>query len=132
MLVSRGMAEVSANAPPGPRGYPVVGVFPAARRDPLRFFLESARRYGDVVSMRFGPRRGYLLSHPDAVRHVLEDSRHLYAKAPAAARVRPLFGDSLTTVDGERWQRQRRLMRPAFRPRSLVHGSSIVTETTAR
>jgi hypothetical protein len=43
MVVTRGMAP--AKAPPGPRGYPVVGVFPAARRDPLGFFLESARRY---------------------------------------------------------------------------------------
>ena len=63
------------------------------------------RRYGDVFCMRFGPRRAYLLSHPEDVRHVLEDDQNIYAKAPTAERVRLLFGDSLTTVDGERWQR---------------------------
>ena len=130
MVVTRGMPP--AKAPPGPRGYPVVGVFPAARRDPLGFFLESARRYGDVVSMQFGLRRVYLLSHPDDVRHVLQDSQRVYGKSPTAARVRPLFGDSLTTVDGEHWRRQRRLIRPAFRPNSLLHCLSVVTATTAQ
>ena len=120
------------DTPPGPRGYPVIGVFLAARRDPLGFFLESMRRHGDVVCMRFGPRRAYLLAHPEDVRHVLEDDQNIYAKAPAAERVRPIFGDSLTTVDGERWQRQRRRMRPAFRPSSLVRALPIVTEATAQ
>jgi cytochrome P450 len=120
------------DTPPGPRGYPVIGVFHRARRDPLGFFLASARRYGDVVCMRFGPRRAYLLSHPDDVRHVLDDERGIYAKAPTASRVRALFGDSLTTVDGEQWERQRRLMRPAFRPRSLLPSLPVVTETTAQ
>jgi cytochrome P450 len=120
------------DTPPGPRGPPVIGVFLAARRDPLGFFLECMRRYGDVVGMRFGPRRAYLLSHPDDVRHVLEDDQDIYAKTPTAERVRPLFGDSLTTIDGERWQRQRRLVRPAFRPASLVRALPIVTEATAQ
>src|SRR5690349_8979927 len=118
--------------PPGPRGHPVIGVFLAARRDPLGFFLESMRRHGDVVCMRFGPRRAYLLSHPEDVRHVLEDDQDVYAKAPTAERVRLLFGDSLTTVDGERWRRRRRLMRPAFRPGSLVRALPTVTEATAQ
>lgn len=120
------------DTPPGPRGYPVIGVFLAARRDPLGFFLESMRRHGDVVCMRFGSRRAYLLSHPEDVRHVLEDDQNIYAKAPTAERVRLLFGDSLTTLDGERWQRRRCLVRPAFRPRSLVRALPIVTEATAQ
>jgi len=63
---------------------------------------------------------------------VLEDEQGVYAKGPTAARVRPLFGDSLTTVDGEHWRRQRRLMRPAFRSKSLLRCLSVVTDTTAR
>jgi cytochrome P450 len=120
------------DTPPGPRGHPVIGVFLAARRDPVGFFLESMRRYGDVVCMRFGPRRAYLLSHPEDIRHVLEDEQNVYVKAPTAERVRPLFGDSLTAVDGERWQRQRHLIRQAFQPRSLVRALPIVTEATAQ
>jgi cytochrome P450 len=121
------MADVPA---PGPRGYPLVGVFPALRRDPLGLFVASARRYGEVVSLRLGHRRAFLLSHPDDLRHVLEYPE-LYVKTPTVRRVHPLFGDSLTAIDGERWQRQRRCMRPAFRPGSLVHASSVVTGATA-
>ncbi len=131
MIPALGRACRPANVPPGPRGFPLVGVFPAARKDPLRFFLESARRYGDIVSMRFGVRRVYLLSHPDHVKHVLQDKDHAYYKSPPAARVRPLFGDSLTTIDGDRWRRQRQLMRPVFQAKRLVPIVPVVTEATA-
>jgi cytochrome P450 len=124
-------ARLRASLPPGPRGYPLLGVFPLARRDPLGFFLESARRYGDVVSMPFGIRRVYLLSHPDDVRYVLHDAQRVYCKGPPATRVRPLFGDSLTTVDGEHWRRQRRLMRPAFQSKPLLRFVPVITEATA-
>jgi len=120
----------SAKVPPGPRGYPLVGVFPEARRDPLGFFLESRRRYGDVVSMRFGTRRLYLLSHPDDIKHVLQDNPHGYGKSAPAARIRPLFGDGLTTVDGEHWRRQRRLMRSAFQPREVAFLVPVIAEAT--
>ncbi len=121
----------AAELAPGPAGYPLLGVFPTARKDPLGFFLETARRYGDVASMQFGLRRVYLLSHPDHVRYVLQDNHHVYRKGPSAARVRPLFGDSLTTDDGEHWRRQRRLMLPAFHPRQLARLGPIVVGATA-
>ena len=86
---------------PGPRGYPLLGVFPRARRDPLAFFLDAARTYGDVVALPLGVRRLYLLSHPDHVKYVLQERDSLFHKSAAAERIKPLFGESLTTVDGE-------------------------------
>jgi cytochrome P450 len=123
-------APEAGAVPPGPRGDLLFGVYRRARRDPLAFFLESARQYGDVVSMRFGPRRVWLLSHPDDVRHVLLDNAHAYGKQAPAARIRPLFGDSLTTVDGEPWRRQRRLLRPALQPRGLGAWIPVIVEAT--
>jgi cytochrome P450 len=114
----------------GPRGYPLVGVFPQARRDPLRFFMDCARRYGDVTSMRLGTQEVYLLTHPDHVRHVLQDSARVYAKEGPATRVRALFGESLTVVDGERWRRRRRQVQPAFQPGQHAHFASVVTRAT--
>src|SRR5438445_795356 len=95
-------------ASPGPRRYPLLGVFPSARKDPLGFFLESARTHGDVVALPFGMRRLYLLSHPDHIKYVLQEHDGLFQKGPAAARIKPLFGESLTTVDGDDWSRRRR------------------------
>ena len=118
-------------SPPGPIGYPIVGVFPVARRDPLGFFADCARRYGDVVAMRLGAHRVYLLRHPDHVKHVLQDSAHIYAKGPSAARVRALFGESLTAVDGDRWRQRRREVQPAFQPGQHAHFASIVARAAA-
>src|SRR5215471_11031656 len=101
---------------PGPRGYPLVGAFPRARRDPLGFFLEANRRYGDIVALPLRPRRLYLLCHPDHIKDVLQDHARAFRKSVAAEPIRPLFGESLTTVDGDEWARRRRMMRPAFAP----------------
>ena len=126
------MSPAQSRSPaPGPEGYPLVGVFPRARRDPLGFFVECARCYGDVVSMRLGPQRVYLLRHPDHVKHVLQDHARAYAKGPPATRVRGLFGDSLTVVDGDRWRRRRRQLQPAFQPGQHAAFASVVTRATA-
>jgi len=115
---------------PGPTGYPLMGVFPMARQDPLGFFMDCTRRYGDVVTMRLGAHRVYLLCHPDHVKHVLQDSPHTYVKSPTATRVRALFGDSLTVVDGERWRQRRRRVLPAFQPSQYAHFSSVISGAT--
>ncbi len=128
MLLNR--KALSEAIPPGPHGYPLVGVFPIARRDPLKFFLEAARTHGDIVAMPFGLRRLYLISHPEHIKSVLQDHDGVYQKGPAAARVKSLFGDSLTTIDGERWRRRRQLMRPAFQPQRLMAMVPIIADIT--
>jgi len=118
--------------PPGPRGYPLVGVFPKARRDPPAFLLDAARAHGDVVSIPMGPRRVYLLNHPEHIERVLKDGDRVCQKGAAAARIGPLFGESLTTIDGERWLRRRRALRPAFAPQRLAAlVPAMVEETSA-
>ena len=59
----------------------------------------------DVAARIYGatPR----VSNLEELRHVLEDSQGTYAKPRTSAHVGALFGASLTTVDGEHWQRQR-------------------------
>jgi len=115
---------------PGPTGYPLMGVFLMARRDPLGFFMDCARRYGDVVTMRLGTHRVYVLRRPDHVKHVLQDNTRAYVKRPTATRVRALFGDSLTVVDGERWRQRRQRVLPAFQPSQYAHFSSVISRAT--
>jgi cytochrome P450 len=117
-------------APPGPAGYPLIGVFPMARRDPLGFFLDCARRYGDLVSMRLGVHHVYLVSHPEHVKRVLQENPRAYSKGPPAARVAALFGDSLTLVDDERWRQRRRQVQPAFLPSQHAHFIAVTTRAT--
>jgi cytochrome P450 len=124
-------AAAVRGAPPGPAGYPLVGVFPMARRDPLGFFADCVRRHGDVVAMRLGPHRALLLRHPADVKHVLQDRAAIYAKGPTAVRVRALFGESLTVMDGEGWRRRRRQLQPALSPGRHECFAAVVSETAA-
>ena len=48
--------------PPGPRGYPWLGVLPQMRRDSLGFLSAMVRTYDDIVVLPFGPIRVYLSS----------------------------------------------------------------------
>jgi cytochrome P450 len=81
--------------------------------------------------MRLGVHRTYLVSHPDHVKRVLQDNAGAYAKGPPATRVRALFGDSLTVVDGDRWQRRRRQVLPAFQPGQHAFFTAVVARASA-
>jgi cytochrome P450 len=118
--------------PPGPRGIPVLGSLLAVRRDPTGVFLNAARRFGDVVYFKIGPRRGYLISNPQDVRHVLLDNARNYHKSPLYQKLRMfLLGDGLLTSEGEFWLRQRRIAQPAFH-RQKVAGLASIMARAAR
>ncbi|HUK36744.1 MAG TPA: cytochrome P450 [Vicinamibacterales bacterium] len=106
--------------PPGPRGLPILGMLPAVRRNPIRAFTEAALRFGDVVSFKIGPRRGFLISSPDDVRHVLQDNARNYHKSPLYDKLRVVLGNGLLTSEDEFWLRQRRIAQPAFHRQRLV------------
>ena len=117
---------------PGPRGYLPLGLFPRLRRDPLGYLTAAAHRYGAVVSLPLGPKRVYLLAHPTHLQHVLQDQADGYSKGASVMRIKPLFGEGLTTSEGALWRRQRRLIQPLFQwPRLLPWITNIVEATAA-
>ncbi len=100
--------------PPGPRGYPGIGVLPHMWSDPLQFFLKTAETYGDISCLSFGSRSAFLLNHPDAIRYVLQENNQNYRKTSTVKVVKQVLGQGLATNEGESWLQQRRLMQPAF------------------
>ena len=57
----------------------------------------------------------YMVNEPAWVRHVLTDAVARYPKHRQLGRaLEPLLGQSLLTANGARWERQRRMMNPAF------------------
>lgn len=114
-------ARSSSSAfPPGPGGYPILGVLPQLRSDPIRTFLDAADRYGDVVHLKAGPYHGFLLSAPADIKHVLQDNARNYHKSPLYERLRDSLGNGLLTSEDSFWLRQRRLAQPAFHRQRLV------------
>ena len=117
--------------PPGPRGHWLWGSLLDFQADPLRAYTEAARQYGDIVRFRSGPWHSYLVTHPDYVKHVLQDNHRNYNKgALSDAYLKPLLGQGLITSEGDFWLRQRRLMQPAFHKQRLAHFGQTMTDKT--
>jgi cytochrome P450 len=89
-------------------------MLPALRRDPAGVFLRAACRFGDVVYLKIGSRRGFLITNPADVRHVLQDNARNYHKSPLYAKLRMSLGNGLLTSEDDFWLRQRRIAQPAF------------------
>jgi long-subunit acyl-CoA synthetase (AMP-forming)/cytochrome P450 len=106
-VAAAGRAPLPLAGPPG--GLTVSG-------SRLEAYLEATRRHGDVVCV--DPRRpSFLLSHPEHVRHVLQENQQNYRQA---LRKRILMGrQSLALSSGEEWRQRRRLMQALFRPPRL-------------
>jgi cytochrome P450 len=114
--------------PPGPGGLPFLGVLPALRRNPTAVFIDAARRFGDVVYLRIGPRRGYLITNPADVRHVLQDNARSYHKSPLYDKLRLSLGNGLLTSEDDFWLRQRRIAQPAFHRQRIAALAGVMAE----
>jgi cytochrome P450 len=118
---------MSATSPPGPKGRLLFGHLGELRRDALAFYTRCAREYGDVVALRFGWKRVYLLSHPDYIEQVLVTDSRNFTKHFGLRLNRMLLGDGLLTSEGDFWLRQRRLIQPAFlRDAVASYGATMV------
>jgi len=99
---------------PGPSTWVPGGTFLQFRRDPLRFFTETQRAYGDIAGFTFGPQQIYLVSHPEWIEDVLVTSAKKFQKGVALQRAKRLLGEGLLTSEGQAHLKQRRTIQPLF------------------
>ena len=121
-------ARSSRSLPPGPRGLPVVGMLLALRRDTTGVFMNAARRYGEVAYLKIGPRRGFLITNPRDVRHVLQDNARNYHKSPLYDKLKAFLGNGLLTSEDDFWLRQRRIAQPAFHRQRIAALADVMAE----
>ncbi len=100
----------------GPRGHWLLGCMRPIQKDPLNFYRDTWRTYGDYVRIRAFPGYDvYLLADPAAVEHVLAKNHKNYRKPDLlTGPIRLLAGNGILTSEGDFWLRQRRLSQPAF------------------
>jgi len=96
------------------------------RRDPVKLVTDAAR-LGRVVRLDL-PGRTFLVTHPADVKHVLQDNHPNYCKGWVFDRIKPYWGESLLTADGDTWRRQRHRVQPSFkRDRTASFAPTVTT-----
>src|ERR1700757_1765597 len=85
----------------------------------------------DIIAGRLLWRRRFIINEPNAIRHVLLDNAANYRKSELTRRLlEPGLGRGLLTSEGETWRRHRRIIAPAFDPRSTANYAPIMTDVT--
>ena len=85
----------------------------------------------DIIDQRILWRRMFVINDPDAIRHVVLDNAANYTKTEVGRRIlEPGLGRGLLTSEGETWRHHRRIMAPAFDPRSVAGYAPIMTDVT--
>jgi cytochrome P450 len=85
----------------------------------------------DIITQRVLWRRMFIINEPNAIRHVVLDNAANYTKSEVGRRLlEPGLGRGLLTSEGETWRRHRRIMAPAFDPRSVAGYAPIMTGVT--
>jgi cytochrome P450 len=110
---------IALNQPPGPSDPLMIKNLIQFKHNPLRFLEKCARRYGDIVKVRFGPHVLYLLNHPRYIEKVLSDSQ-TFVKSTSNLDVGGIFGNGMFTSKGKEWLEQRREIQGAFHRECLI------------
>lgn len=122
---------MSTKLAPGPKGYPLIGSFPALKKDPIGFFVKSVQEFGDLVRFNLGPWCAHLVSNPEHVKYVLQDNNRNYDRQTLGhKRIRAVLGNGLVNSDGAFWLRQRRIAQPAFHRQRIAAFASLVVKDT--
>jgi len=103
--------------PSRPFGLPLLA---AIRRDPLGIASALQRRLGDVAAVDVLFRRIVYFFNPDDVRQILVEHAANFEREGRLLRIFASYqGWNVLTTEGPDWERQRRLLTPAFAPKRM-------------
>lgn len=108
-----------------PGAVPLFGHALPLLRDPLGF-LRSLPAHGELVAIRLGLQRAYVLCSPELTHHVLTDDRTFDKGGPMVDRTRDALGNGLPTCPRSQHRGQRRLIQPAFTTARLADYAPIM------
>src|SRR5690348_6575280 len=121
-MLNRTDAEFRPPAPCPPEARPgLLGLLARLRRNPLEcwssdFFREPIGRF------RLPFAEAFLVHDPQAIKRVLMDHSGNYRKDPIQRRILSSgLADGLLSVEGLRWELQRRTLAPLFSARSVAN-----------
>jgi cytochrome P450 len=118
--------------PPGPKGKFMIGNLKDVIRNSNRFLEKCSREFGDVVSLRIFHIPIVLLANPADIEAVLSKNSANFLKARDYRAMKAVLGEGLLTSEGSFWQKQRKLMQPAFRHENIATYAETMVEATSR
>jgi cytochrome P450 len=102
------------------------------KRDYLGFVEKLHRDHGDITFMRLVNERAYDLFTPELAREALVDNaEHLVRWERGVEVFAQVFGRSVLTTEGDTWQRQRRMLQPAFTPKRVAGYAALMVDAAA-
>ena len=120
-----------AKRPPGPKGAFLLGHIVELIRDSMRFLESCTREYGDVVRLKFFHVPVCVLANPVDIESVLSKNSANFLKARDYRAMKSILGNGLLTSEGTFWQKQRKLIQPAFRHENITrYAETMVSETS--
>jgi cytochrome P450 len=117
---------------PGPPRSGLTGNLKEFSQDRLGALTRWARDYGDLVSVRFGPRAIVFVNHPDPVEEVLVNQNRRFIKHYRLRQAKQTLGQGLLTSEGEFWRGQRKLAQPAFHRERIAGYGRLMVDFTER
>ncbi len=97
---------------------------------PLEYLEAAAKEYGDVFTMRsLGFPPTVVLSNPQAIQEIFTADPHQFDSAEGSKILQPIVGNnSLILLDGDRHQRQRKLLMPPFHGERMKAYGKLICE----
>lgn len=96
-----------------------IGLMLEFAKSPIDAVSKYCASVGDVYEFRVGFKRVFVMSTPEAAKHILQTNHRNYIKDRGYKELSLVLGKGLVTNEGDSWLRQRRLAQPAFYKESL-------------
>ncbi|GAB6030768.1 hypothetical protein CHUAL_007617 [Chamberlinius hualienensis] len=100
------------NAPPGPRGLPILGYLPFLDKNAHLTFVKLGKIYGNVFRVYFGSRLVVVLNDYDAIHEAFVKNAEIFAGRPPDINFKEKPEDNLGVIsnDGVFWKQHRRFI----------------------
>lgn len=124
------MQDCVERAIPGPQTRALLGHLGEVKQDFFSAMVRWYEAHGDIVRVRLGPKRLFMISHPSLAEEILIKQQDCFVKSYDPAKPRGLalvLGNGLVTSSGALWQRQRRMIQPMFHRSQIARMAPLIT-----